>query len=64
MRTDVEGSMGLARELGRAWDTVSASHMGILRREIDDHGGICVRTEGDAVFAVFSEAQDETWGPG
>ena len=44
LRTDIEGSMGLARELGRAWDAVSASHMGIIRRKIDDHGGIAVRT--------------------
>ena len=57
LRTDIEGSMGLARELGRAWDAVSASHMGIIRRKIDDHGGIAVRTEGDAVFAVFPEAR-------
>jgi predicted ATPase/class 3 adenylate cyclase len=57
LRTDVEGSMGLARELGRSWDAVSASHMGIIRREVDGHGGVCVRTEGDAVFAVFPEAR-------
>ena len=57
LRTDVEGSMRLVRELGPAWDAVSASHMGIIRREIDEHGGISVRTEGDAVFAVFPEAR-------
>ncbi len=49
--------MGLAQELGRAWDAVSVSHMGIIRREIDEHGGLTVRTEGDAVFAVFPEAR-------
>ena len=49
--------MRLVRELGPAWDAVSASHMGIIRREIDEHGGISVRTEGDAVFAVFPEAR-------
>jgi predicted ATPase/class 3 adenylate cyclase len=57
LRTDIEGSMGLTRELGRSWDAVSASHLGIIRREVDDHGGVCVRTEGDAVFAVFPEAR-------
>ena len=57
LRTDVEGSMRLVRELGPAWDAVSVSHMGIIRREIDEHGGISVRTEGDAVFAVFPEAR-------
>ena len=53
LRTDVEGSMRLVRELGPAWDAVSASHMGIIRRESDEHGGISVRTDVDAVFAVF-----------
>jgi predicted ATPase/class 3 adenylate cyclase len=57
LRTDIEGSMRLVRELGAAWDGVSASHMGLIRRAVDDHAGICVRTEGDAVFAVFPEAR-------
>jgi predicted ATPase/class 3 adenylate cyclase len=57
LRTDIEGSMGLALELGRSWDAVSASHVGIIRREVDEHGGMCVRTEGDAIFAVFPEAR-------
>ena len=57
LRTDIEGSMRLVRELGAAWDGVSATHMGLIRRAVDDHGGICVRTEGDAVFAVFPEAR-------
>ncbi len=57
LRTDIEGSMRLVRELGAAWDGVSASHMGLIRRAVDEHGGICVRTEGDAVFAVFPEAR-------
>lgn len=57
LRTDIEGSMRLVRELGGAWDAVCASHMGLIRRAVDDHGGICVRTEGDAVFAVFPEAR-------
>ncbi len=57
LRTDVEGSMGLARALGQGWDAVNATHMGILRKAVDEHGGISVRTEGDAMFAVFPEAR-------
>jgi predicted ATPase/class 3 adenylate cyclase len=57
LRTDIEGSMRLMRDLGADWDSVNASHMGILRQAIDRHGGVCVRTEGDAVFAVFPEAR-------
>ena len=57
LRTDVEGSMGLVRTLGPAWDHVNATHMRIVRYAIDDHGGTWVRTEGDAVFAVFPEAR-------
>jgi predicted ATPase/class 3 adenylate cyclase len=57
LRTDVEGSMRLMRDLGPLWDSVNGSHMGILRRAVDDRGGVCVRTEGDAVFAVFPEAR-------
>jgi predicted ATPase/class 3 adenylate cyclase len=56
LRTDVEGSMGLARVLGADWDSVNAAHLGIIRRVVDAHGGICVRTEGDAFFGVFPEA--------
>jgi len=57
MRTDVEGSMALAGSLGGAtWDSLNATHMGIIRRAVDGHGGVCVRTEGDAFFGVFPEA--------
>ena len=56
LRTDVEGSMGLARALGAGWDDVNATHLGLIRRAVDAHGGVCVRTEGDAVFGVFPEA--------
>jgi predicted ATPase/class 3 adenylate cyclase len=58
LRTDVEGSMGLVRELGSGWDAINATHMGIIRRAVDEHRGMIVRTEGDAMFAVFPEAGD------
>jgi predicted ATPase/class 3 adenylate cyclase len=57
MRTDVEGSMALVRALGPAWDEVNAMHMDIVRRAIDRRRGATVRTEGDAIFAVFPEAR-------
>ena len=57
LRTDIEGSMRLMRDAGAAWDEVNATHMGLIRRAVDDHGGVVVRTEGDAMFAVFPEAR-------
>ena len=56
LRTDVEGSMRLVRSLGPAWDDVNATHLGILRDAVARHDGVCVRTEGDALFAAFQEA--------
>ncbi len=56
LRTDVEGSMALARALGPRWDAINATHLDLLRAAIEAHGGVRVRTEGDALFAVFPEA--------
>ena len=56
LRTDVQGSMGLARQLGLAWDTVNAEHLEMIRASVDAAGGTVVRTEGDALFAAFPEA--------
>jgi predicted ATPase/class 3 adenylate cyclase len=57
LRTDIEGSMRLVRELGPSWDAVNADHMGLIRTFVEEHGGTLVRTEGDATFAVFPEAR-------
>jgi predicted ATPase/class 3 adenylate cyclase len=57
LRTDVERSMSLISALGRDWDAVNGAHMGMVRRAVDAHDGIVVRTEGDAIFAVFPEAR-------
>ena len=57
LRTDVEGSMRLVRELGSAWDEANEAHMELIRAAVGEHGGIVVRTEGDAAFAVFPEAR-------
>lgn len=56
LRTDVEGSMALARALGPRWDAINAIHLDLLQAAIEAHGGVRVRTEGDALFAVFPEA--------
>lgn len=60
LRTDVEGSMRLVRALGSAWDDVNASHLRIIRSAVESHGGVVVRTEGDALFAAFPEARAAT----
>ena len=56
LRTDVEGSMRHARALGPGWDAVNARHIGLIRTIVVRNGGTIVRTEGDAIFAVFPEA--------
>ena len=48
--------MRLARALGPTWDAINELHLGLLRDAVDRHGGVCVRTEGDAMFAAFPEA--------
>jgi predicted ATPase/class 3 adenylate cyclase len=56
--TDIEGSTNLARTLGDRWPSVLEEHHAILRTAIREVGGTCVRTEGDAFFAVFASAVD------
>jgi predicted ATPase/class 3 adenylate cyclase len=56
LRTDVEGSMALSRALGARWDGVNDTHLRLIRRAVEEAGGVVVRTEGDAVFAAFQEA--------
>ena len=49
LRTDVEGSMRLARELGSAWDELNARQLALIRAAVAGHDGVEVRTEGDAM---------------
>jgi class 3 adenylate cyclase len=56
--TDIEGSTNLARALGSGWTQVLQEHNEILRQASRDRGGIDLRTQGDALFAVFSSALD------
>ena len=52
--TDIEGSTRLERAVGSvAWATVAARHDALLRSAIEGHGGVVVKTEGDAFFAAF-----------
>ncbi|HEX8100375.1 MAG TPA: adenylate/guanylate cyclase domain-containing protein, partial [Actinomycetota bacterium] len=56
--TDIEGSTNHARAFGPRWPEVLEQHHGILRNAIRGAGGIDVRTEGDAFFAVFRSPAD------
>jgi predicted ATPase/class 3 adenylate cyclase len=54
--TDIEGSTRLLQELGPDYSPVQTDHMQIMRDAITAGGGVEIRTEGDAFFAVFSSA--------
>ena len=56
LRTDVQGSMALARALGARWDDLNRRHLELIGRAVAAHGGVTIRTEGDALFAAFPEA--------
>lgn len=58
MFTDIEGSTRLVQRLGAEWKGVLEEHNSIAAAALGAHGGVIVRTEGDAVFAVFSGAAD------
>jgi predicted ATPase/class 3 adenylate cyclase len=59
MFTDIEGSTRLERAVGSAaWSEMVARHDGLLRAAIEVHGGIVVKTEGDAFFAAFAAPED------
>ena len=52
--TDIEGSTRLERAVGSAaWAALVARHDDLLRASIERHGGVVVKTEGDAFFAAF-----------
>ena len=57
--TDIEGSTRLERSVGSmAWAGIVARHDRLLREAIEAHGGIVVKTEGDAFFAAFERPAD------
>ena len=51
--TDIEGSTRLLQEIGDLYPQVLDDHAAILRRAIDEGGGVEVSTEGDSFFAAF-----------
>jgi len=53
--TDIEGSTRLLQRPGDAYRAVQDDHARILRRAIDEGGGVAIRTEGDSFFAVFAD---------
>lgn len=55
--TDIEGSTRLAAKLGAAWAGVLADHHALVGGSIVAEGGFVDRTEGDAFFATFADAQ-------
>jgi predicted ATPase/class 3 adenylate cyclase len=54
--TDIEGSTKLLQDLGPDYAGVQADHMRLMREAIASGGGVDIRTEGDAFFAVFASA--------
>jgi predicted ATPase/class 3 adenylate cyclase len=56
--TDVEGSTRLLEELGAdAYAVELARHRDVVRRALDEHGGVEVDTQGDAFFCAFGSAR-------
>ncbi len=54
--TDIEGSTRLERTVGAdAWAAAVARHDALLRAAVESHGGVVVKTEGDAFFASFGD---------
>ncbi|MFL5798011.1 MAG: ATP-binding protein [Actinomycetota bacterium] len=54
--TDIEGSTRILLALGDRWQPVLEDHNGLLRAAVREAGGLDLRTEGDALFAVFESA--------
>ena len=55
--SDIEGSTRLLQQLGPRYRDVLATHNEIARAAFAQHGGVEIRTEGDAFFAVFTNAR-------
>ncbi len=54
--TDIEGSTQLLNRLGDSYASVLMRHRELIDEAIATHEGVVVRTEGDAIFAVFQKA--------
>ncbi len=54
--SDIEGSTRMIQAIGDRWRAVLEEHNRLVRAAVRETGGVDVRTEGDAVFAVFRSA--------
>jgi predicted ATPase/class 3 adenylate cyclase len=60
--TDIEGSTRLFRDLGDDYVVLLETHNTLLRRAFEQHGGVEVATEGDALVVAFGDAAEALWG--
>jgi predicted ATPase/class 3 adenylate cyclase len=51
--TDIEGSTRIIERAGAGYPGLLEAHREIIRRAVDEGGGVVFGTEGDAVFAAF-----------
>jgi class 3 adenylate cyclase len=56
--TDIEGSTGLARQLGAEYGRVRSDHRGLLRAAFARHRGYEIDTAGDGFFVAFERASE------
>ena len=57
--TDVEGSTELARQLGdERWANIIEWHDSTVRKIVEEHGGIVVKTLGDGAMAAFESVRE------
>ena len=56
--TDMVGSTALAEQLGdRKWWEILQAHNAFVRAQVDRHGGIEVKAQGDGFLVVFASAR-------
>ena len=57
--TDIEGSTGLLKRLGRdGYESLLAEHAAVLRAAVEANEGRVVDTQGDSLFCAFRSARD------
>jgi predicted ATPase/class 3 adenylate cyclase len=56
--TDIEGSTALLKSLGERYQPLLDRQYALIRAALERHNGAEVKTEGDAIFAAFSSADD------
>ncbi|MCI0424567.1 MAG: tetratricopeptide repeat protein, partial [Actinobacteria bacterium] len=56
--TDIEGSTRIVSSVGEEWVPTLERHDTLVAGAVEEHGGVVVKNEGDAFFAVFTTATD------